>query len=156
MLTQPYHSKLTIGGILAVDIHAFTIHLIYVNDVGVNTSRWIATNDRTTVPSPIFSSPHVILAVASIDSNDLVKRWYWSQHSEYLCNIMCYKTVSWYCPMHKEGNDCVLLIRYYMCPCFRSVRITFTVRAIKQSSCQYNFLKSLLRRIIEAQSVVPS
>ena len=58
--------------------------------------------------------------------------------------------------MHKEGNDCVLFIRYYMCPCLRSVRITFTVHAIKQYPVNTSFLKSLLQRIIEAQSVVSS
>ena len=40
--------------------------------------------------------------------------------------------------------------------CSRSVLITFTVRVTKQHPVNISFLKNLVQRIIEAQSVLPS
>jgi len=54
--------------------------------------------------------------------------------------------------MHKEGNElCIIhpLIN-------GSVLITFTVRVTKQHSVNISFLKKIVQRIIEAQSILPS
>ena len=43
-----------------------------------------------------------------------------------------------------------------MGPCSRSVFITFTVRVAKKHPVNISFLKKLVQRSIEAQSILPS